>query len=125
MRYVNYQNKILEHVLANNVIHIDPELVPVSFLESVILEVEKSLRNEQMLPWNLIAKDKKLEWYKSIPMKTFVVSKNIIIEFSIPIISRNKRELYELIPAPMIKDEYLLFIQPASPFIITNEKKTR
>lgn len=124
MRYRSYQNKILQHILASNLLNIDPELITLSFLEQTLSDIEKTLQHEQMLPWSLIKNNKKIEWYKTIAMSTFVFGNNIVFEFIIPIISRSKRELYEILPAPMIRSEYLLYIQPETPYIITNSMKT-
>lgn len=124
MRYRSTQDKILQHVLASDMINIDPELISLSFLESTLSDIEKTLHHEQMLPWSLIKNNRKIEWYKTISMCTFVIEKNIVFEFIVPIISRSKRELYEIIPAPMIRDEYLIYIQPETPYIITNDIKT-
>jgi hypothetical protein len=124
IRYRSTQDKILQHVLASDMINIDPELISLSFLENTLFEIEKTLQHQQMLPWSLIKNNRKIEWYKTISMCTFVIDKNIVFEFIIPIISRSKRELYEIIPAPMIRDEYLIYIQPETPYIITNSMKT-
>jgi hypothetical protein len=121
IRYMNYQNKLLDHILSRDLVHIDPELIPLNFLKNTIDSIEKSLKIDQMLPWSVLEKPQILEWYRSIPMRTSVVNKNVILEFIIPIVSRSRKEIFESIPTPVPRDNLLMYIHPTAPYIITNE----
>lgn len=123
IRYLNYQNKLLTHILSRDLIRIDPELIPISFLRTILEEIQGKIKNEFMLPWNLWENGKAVEWYKTIPMKTSIVDKNVVLEFIIPVISRIKKELYEVISTPVLRENTLVYIHPTTPYIITNEIK--
>lgn len=45
IRYLNYQNKLLDHILSKNLIHIDPELIPLNDLKDILRDVEKQIDN--------------------------------------------------------------------------------
>lgn len=124
IRYWHYQNKLLDHILSNNLVYIDPELIPLGFLRKTLEKIEENIGNDYMLPWNLLEKRKMVEWYKTIPMKTSIINQNIVIEFIVPVIARNKKLLYEVIPTPFPKNESLVYIEPNAPYIITDEKQT-
>lgn len=124
VRHKSYQDKLLMHILSNTPIHIDPEIIPLSYLSPIIEEIEKSLGNEQMLPFNLIPNRTTIDWYKYIPMRTSIVEKNIVFEFFIPVVTRAKKQLLEVISAPFPKEEHLIYIQPQSKYILTNDINT-
>lgn len=124
MRYINFQNKMAQQILSNEITHLDPEIVPFSFLEPLLLEIQQTISSDKMLPWNLLAKDREISCYKAIPMKVHVTKNNIIITLSIPIIAKNKKLLFTAIPSPIIKENYLLYIQAEAPYIIINQAKT-
>lgn len=85
MRHISYQNKLLDHILSRNMVHIDPELIPLSSLKLILGEIEKNMKIDHMLPWSLIEKEKMIKWYQTIPMKTYIFEENIVIEFIIHI----------------------------------------
>lgn len=124
MRYINFQNKLAQHILNNEITHLDPEIVPFSFLEPILHDIQQNISTNKMLPWDLLAKDREISCYKSIPMKAHVTENNIIITISVPIISKNKKLLYAAIPTPIIKENFLLYIEPETPYVITNQDKT-
>lgn len=124
IRYINFQNKLAQHILSNEITHVDPEIVPFSFLEPILHDIQQNISINKLLPWNLLANDKEISCYKSIPMKAYVTEKNIIISIRIPIIARNKKHLFAAIPTPIIKNKVLLYIQPEAPYLITNQAKT-
>jgi IS1 family transposase len=124
VRHKSYQDKILMHILSNTPIHIDPEIIPLPYLSPIIVEIEKSLGNDQMLPFNLIPNRTTIDWYKYIPMRTSIVEKNIVFEFFIPVVTRAKKQLLEVISAPFPKGEHLVYIQPQSQYILTNDINT-
>lgn len=121
VRYKSYQDKLLMHILSEGPIHIDPEIIPLSYLSPVISQMEKDLPHDQMLPFNLIQNKTTIDWYKSIPMQTSIVHKNIVFEFFIPVVARQKRVLLEVISAPFPKEGYLVYIQPQAQYILTND----
>lgn len=123
IRYLNYQNKLLAHILSRDLVRIDPELIPIPFLRAILEEIQGKIKNEFMLSWNLWENGKAVEWYKTIPMKATIVKKNVILEFIIPIISRTKKELYVVISTPVPSENSLMYIHPTAPYTITNEIK--
>jgi hypothetical protein len=121
IRYKDYQHKLLNHILSGEPIHIDPDLIPLTFLEPILQEIESKLDKDQMLPFAISKREKVIEWYKTIPMRTMVVDENIVFEFIIPVVSRKEKEMLEVIPAPIPKNDHLLYIEPESQYIITDK----
>lgn len=120
-KYNNLQLKILDYLTCNKIKFLDPELFPFFAIEKTLKEVNDRLDMTRTLPrMNQLGK---ILWYKTIQMKINIHEGEIIFELSIPVISRNKKQLYAVHSTPILNNDSLIYIEPEAPFIVTNEIK--
>lgn len=121
IRYAKYQSHILDAVLQRQNIQLNPEIIPYSKLKSILEKIQLNLESTQMLPTEIILKNKKINLYKLITMTTKIIDDKIIFEIQIPILSRNKKNLYYIVSTPTPIGDKLYYIEPKTSFIITNK----
>lgn len=123
LRYKSYQDKLMSHLINQEFTHIDPEIVPFTYLHSMLDEVELNENVSDNLPWKLFDETEFMNWYQMIPMKISVIAEYIIIEINIPLISIEKKEIYEAIAVPVPMENILMYIQSETPYFITNSPR--
>lgn len=121
IRYNALQNKIIKYLTSNDVMFVDPELFPITSLSPILTEIQDNIDTIRTLPY--ISKNEKILWYKIITMKVEITNEQIIFELTIPVVSRNKKQLFAVYSAPKIGNESLIYIDPQAPFIVTNDIK--
>lgn len=105
--------------------YVDPELVDWHYLNGIFETIEKNLEPGQMLPWKALpSTNERLAGYKFVSMRTFAHKDNYVLEFYVPIISRVKKDLFEVISTPFMHNGRMLYISPESQYIITDRNKT-
>lgn len=110
IRYKSFQNKVVTYILEGVPIHLDPEIFPISVFKSILSEVMKNTNETEMWPWNFANEKSFINWYQIIQMTVAVEKDHISIEINIPLLSPNKREIYEAIPAPFSFDNALYIL---------------
>lgn len=125
IRVKSYQDKLLHHLLADEVTYVDPELVDWHYLNGIFETIESKLETGQMLPWKALpSANERLAGYKFVSMRTFAHKDNYVLEIYVPIISKVKKDLYEVIATPFMNGERMLYVSPESQYIITDKAKT-
>lgn len=122
LRYKNHQEKIFKYIKKNKTSNIDPDIVSYIRLHKIIEDIKN--QSEKNLFWNIIDDSDFIKWYQIAPMKIAVTNGDVIIEIDIPLISIDRRNIYETLAVPAISKNSLTIIHPDSPYIITNIQKT-
>lgn len=120
IRYKSFQNKIMNYILENEPVHLDPEIFPLSIFRSILDEIDKRTNESDILPWRLEGDHAFINWYQIIQMTVSVNENYITTEIDIPLISTIRREIYEAIPAPFPIDNSLYFVKTEAPYFITD-----
>lgn len=123
IRYRDFQNKILSHILNRDVTSIDPEIISFSSFQSVIKNIDSRINQSDLFGWSSFNDIELMSWYKLMAMDISIENNQIITKINIPLISIERKEIFETIPAPSLQNNELYYIKPEAPFFITNKQR--
>lgn len=124
LRYHSFQSKMFNHVIQQKASNYDPEIVPFKLLHEMIRNSNVSKEEyADIMYWKNMSESELYKNIKYIPMKISTMGDCIVTEINIPLLPRDKKELFQAIPAPTKMKNVFMFIKPEAPYFITNDKR--
>lgn len=112
--------RLLSHPAKNRLI----DLIPKEQLEQSLRTIELSLSSDKELPIT-IGKDNLFNIFKVTNLKTTLHKDRILMELTIPIIDREKFQIFRAIPIPSEFGDQFAIIKPTSDLFLTNTERSK
>lgn len=112
--------ELLTHDARTNLL----DLVPKHQLEEALKEIQTKLDNDEQLPINM-NNENIFHIYKAANLKTKLYNGNILLELRIPIITREKLDIFRAIPIPSQFGDKFAALSASSEIFITNKERSK